>query len=328
MDPMNILIIGGGVAVVLLLIGLIVSTREAHSLVDDRLKYLEESGYSDTSNQDRSLPMTEWIGEQATRFTWGQQLSRNLSRADIKLRVGEYIALTLLTTLLGAALGWFLAGGSRNSYLIISLPGLILGACIGFFGPQLYIRRMQAKRLVRFDSQLADMLNLIVNGIRAGYSTMQAMEAVSRELAPPIADEFRRVVQEMQLGISLEAALDNLTKRIPSRDLELVVTAMNVQREVGGNLAEILETISHTIRERVRVKGEIRVLTSQVMISGRLLALMPAGLIIAMYFFNRGYMMRFFNPVTRWIGIPALILGLTLIVLGYWLMTRIADIEV
>jgi tight adherence protein B len=172
------------------------------------------------------------------------------------------------------------------------------------------------------------MLSLMVNGLRAGYSTMQAMEAVSRELPAPISDEFRRVVQEMQLGIPMDTSLQNLTRRIPSKDLDLVVTAINVQREVGGNLAEILDTISHTIRERVRVKGEIRVLTSQVMMSGRVLAIMPLAVIILMYFLNRTYMMRFFNPATRVYGIPALIIGGILILIGYFTMQKIASIEV
>ena len=122
--------------------------------------------------------------------------------------------------------------------------------------------------------------------------------------------------------------MDNLTLRIPSKDLDLLVTAINVQREVGGNLAEILDTISHTIRERVRVKGEIRILTSQVMTSGRFLAVMPVAVIILMYFLNRAYMMRFFNPATRMFGIPALIIGAGMIAVGYFLMTKIASIEV
>ena len=209
-----------------------------------------------------------------------------------------------------------------------SLPGILLGAGVGFFAPRIYVGRLQGRRLTRFDNQLADMLNLMVNGLRAGYSIMQAMEAVSRELPPPISDEFRRVVQEMQLGVPMETALENLLRRIPSRDLDLVVTAMNVQREVGGNLAEILDTISHTIRERVRIKGEIRVLTTQAMMSGKFLALMPVFLIVAMYFLNRSYMMRFFNPETRSLGIPILIAGAFMIAIGYWLMTKIADIEV
>ncbi len=122
------------------------------------------------------------------------------------------------------------------------------------------------------------------------------MEAVSREMPNPIADEFRRVVQEISLGVPTEKALDNLLRRIPSDDLDLVITAMNVQREVGGNLAEILDTISHTIRERVRIKGEIRVLTAQVMYSGRFLAMMPLFVIGILYILNREYMMEFFKP--------------------------------
>jgi tight adherence protein B len=273
--------------------------------------------------------MTEWIGQQAGRYSWGQNMSRSLARADLKLRVGEYIAVTLIAAVGGAALGWYLSGGGKEgNSLLGSLPGILLGAGVGFFAPRIYVGRLQGRRLTRFDNQLADMLNLMVNGLRAGYSIMQAMEAVSRELPPPISDEFRRVVQEMQLGVPMETALENLLRRIPSRDLDLVVTAMNVQREVGGNLAEILNTISHTIRERVRIKGEIRVLTTQAMMSGKFLALMPVFLIVAMYFLNRSYMMRFFNPGTRSLGIPILIAGAFMIAIGYWLMTRIADIEV
>ncbi len=225
-------------------------------------------------------------------------------------------------------------GGGRSSSedstirILANIPGILIGSIIGFFLPIIYMRRQQGKRLVKFDNQLADMLNLMVNGLRAGYSIMQALEAVSKELPPPISDEFRRVVQEMQIGIPMEVAMDNLTRRIPSKDLDLLVTAINVQREVGGNLAEILDTITHTIRERVRVKGEIRVLTSQVMMSGRFLAILPVAVIVAMYFINRSYMMRFFNPATRMFGIPALIMGGFMIVIGYFLMTRIAKIEV
>jgi tight adherence protein B len=157
---------------------------------------------------------------------------------------------------------------------------------------------------------------------------MQAMEAVSREMPPPISDEYRRVVQEMQLGLPMDRALDNLLRRIPSDDLDLVVAAMNVQREVGGNLAEILDTISHTIRERVRIKGEIRVLTSQVMYSGRFLALMPLIILGALFLLNKPYMMQFFNPETRLIGIPMLMVGGLMILGGYFVMTRIATIDV
>jgi tight adherence protein B len=172
------------------------------------------------------------------------------------------------------------------------------------------------------------MLNLMVNGLRAGYSTMQAMEAVSKELPPPICDEFRRVVQEMQLGLPMERSLDNLLRRIPSDDLDLTITAINVQREVGGNLAEILDIISYTIRERVRIKGEIRVLTSQVVYSGRFLSLMPVFIVGALWFMNRPYMMMFFAPETRIIGMTMLVFGALMVVAGYFVMGKISAIEV
>jgi len=215
---------------------------------------------------------------------------------------------------------WYIGG--RNIFFAI------IGAVIGTMIPRTYVKRQQTRRLYRFNDQLADMLNLMVNGLRAGYSTMQAMEAVSRELPPPISEEFRRVVQEMQLGLAAERALENLLRRIPSDDLDLVVAAMNVQREVGGNLAEILDTISHTIRERVRIKGEIRVLTAQVMYSGRFLAMMPLLIMAALWLLNRPYMMEFFNPETRLFGVIMLSIGALMILAGYFVMTKIATIEV
>jgi tight adherence protein B len=204
----------------------------------------------------------------------------------------------------------------------------LIGLVLGFILPNVYLKRRQASRLQKFNDQLADMLNLMVNGLRAGYSTMQAMEAVSRELPPPISDEFRRVVQEMQLGIPMEKALDNLLRRIPSDDLDFVVTAINVQREVGGNLSEILDTIAYTIRERVRIKGEIRVLTSQVRTSGQFISALPFLLMLVLWFVNRDYVMTFFEPQNRVCGSIALAVAFFLVVIGYAAMMKIADIEV
>jgi len=192
----------------------------------------------------------------------------------------------------------------------------------------MYLKSQQNKRLIKFDQQLPDMLNLMVNGLRAGFSTMQAMEAVSKELPPPISDEFRRVIQEMQLGVSMEKALENLLIRIPSDDLDLTITAINVQREVGGNLAEILDSISYTIRERIRIKGEIRVLTTQVMYSGRFLSMLPLFVIGILYVLNREYIMEFFEPESGICGIIALVVAGLLIIAGYFAMNKLGDIEV
>jgi tight adherence protein B len=317
-----VLILGGALSVFLLIIGVVVSATEERSLVEERLgQYLQdESARKAAAAGKKSAPLTDWLNTRTEQFSWGSGLSKQLARADLKLKVGEYIAVMLIAASAMAMIFWLVGGRSP----IVAA----VGAVIGFFIPRIYVNGQQGKRLVKFNDQLSDMLNLMVNGLRAGYSTMQAMEAVSKELPPPICDEFRRVVQEMQLGISMERALDNLLIRIPSPDLDLVVTAINVQREVGGNLAEILDTISHTIRERVRIKGEIRVLTSQVMYSGRFLSVMPLFLFAGLYVMNRTYFMIFFAPETRLIGILALSAAVILIVAGYFVMTRIATIEV
>jgi tight adherence protein B len=323
MNMTLILVVGGGLAFLLLIIGVIVSATEERKLVDDRVgRYLGDSEHAigDFRAIERTEAASEWVNDLLSRFSWSQNISKNLARADIKLRVGEYILVCLGVIVFTGFLAWYF--GQQT------LMSAVIGAVVGYFLPGIYVYREQGKRLRRFDDQLADMLNLMVNGLRAGYSTLQALEAVSKELPPPISDEFRRVVQEMQLGIPMERALDNLFRRINSRDLDLVITAMNVQREVGGNLSEILETISHTIRERIRIKGEIRVLTSQVMMSGRFLSAMPVLLAFGMYFLNRAYMMNFFNIETRWLGIPMLIMSAFLIGFGYLAMKKLADIEI
>jgi tight adherence protein B len=318
----TVLIVGGVIAVILLVVGVVVSSNSGKTLVDDRLnKYLEEDQKKESKDDRESKgAITDWVNRRVEKSSLGEKMSRELARADLKFKPGEYIALYVIA-IIGVALIAFLIGGR----LFLSA---LIGGVIGAFLPRLYIKNQQSKRLVRFNDQLPDMLNLMVNGLRAGYSTLQAMEAVSKELPVPICDEFKRVVQEMQLGITMEKALSNLLRRIPSEDLDFVVTAINVQREVGGNLAEIMDVISYTIRERIRIKGEIRVLTSQVMYSGRMLALMPVGLLCVLWFLNRDYVMEFFAPGKALCGGGALAGAAVLIVVGYFVMTRIGNIEV
>lgn len=316
-----VLVIGGGLALILLLVGIVISATGERSVVDERLgRYLDEDIPYYETEDTKDSPVGDWLNTRLEGSNWGGGIARDLARADLKLKVGEYLALMLIFGLGAGLVLWWIGGRS----ILLAVVGIFLGTLI----PRFYVRRQQGQRLSNFNYQLADMLNLMVNGLRAGYSTMQAMEAVSREMPPPISTEFRRVVQEMQIGLSAEAALDNLLRRIPSDDLDLVIAAMNVQREVGGNLAEILDTISHTIRERVRIKGEIRVLTSQVMYSGRFLALMPLMITGALWLLNRPYMMLFFDPETRLVGIPMLIVGALMIMAGYYVMTKIANIDV
>ncbi len=319
MTTLYLLMGGGAIALLLLIVGLVVSATSDKTSMDDRLnKYLEEEKKVETKDSKNAL--TDWVNKRVEKSSYGDRISRELARADLKIKPGEYMAMYVIAVI-GGALITFLVGGR----LLVSA---VIGAGIGALLPRIYVKNQQSRRLTRFNDQLPDMLNLMVNGLRAGYSSLQAMEAVSKELPPPICDEFRRVVQEMQLGIPMEKALANLLRRIPSQDLDFLVTAINVQREVGGNLAEIMDVISYTIRERVRIKGDIRALTSQAMYSGRALALMPIGLMCILWFLNRSYIMQFFSKDNILCGSIALGIAGILIVMGYFIMTRIANVEV
>jgi len=313
-----LIVIGGIVVIVLLIIGVVVSSSSERTLVEQRLgQYLNEDKTADRQAQNTAL--TQWVTERVENTSLGDRISRNLVRADLKFKAGEYIALIVISVIGVGGIAWLIGGRSIISFGI--------GALFGYFIPGFYVHQQQNKRLNKFNDQLSDMLNLMVNGLRAGYSIMQAMEAVSKELPSPISDEFRRVVQEMQIGIPMESALINLLRRIPSEDLDFMVTAINVQREVGGNLSEILDTISFTIRERVKIKGEIRVLTSQVRASGTLLSFVPIILTVVLWFIDPVYIKSFLDDGPICAGIVAVVV-LLLIGLGYFIMMRIADIEV
>jgi tight adherence protein B len=324
--PAITIIIGGGViSAFLLIVGIIVSVSSEKSLVEQRIGRYVDNEPVNVRTGPRESPLTDWMNRKMERSSIGESISKELARADLKLKPSEYIALLIISSVAVGALAYYIGNNP-----IVGAVGMV----IGIFIPRMYVKSQQSKRLIKFDDQLGDMANLMVNGLRAGYSTMQAMEAVSKELPPPISDEFRRVVQEMQLGINMQTALDNLLRRIPSDDLDLVVTAINVQREVGGNLAEILDTISFTIRERVRIKGEIRVLTTQVMYSGRFLSMLPVIVLGVLYLMNREYMMEFFKPESNHMfgfvpcGYLSLAIGALLIVIGYFVMNKLAEIEV
>lgn len=315
-----IIIIGGIILIVLLIIGVVISSNSERALVEERLsQYLDDDKATDIDREAQKYALTNWVSKRVEKTSFGDNIAKELARADMKFKVAEYFVLILASIFIFALFAWFFG----NRHPVSALIGGVMGAV----APRIYVKYQQRQRLQKFNDQLPDMLNLMVNGLRAGYSTVQALEAVSKELPAPINDEFKRVVQEMQIGITMEAALDNLLRRIPSDDLDFVVTAINVQREVGGNLSEILDSISFTIRERVRIKGEVRVLTAQVRTSGTVLSLIPFGLTLILWFLNPEYLLSVTAGGTLCtIGIICLVIGL--VGSSYFIMMRIADIEV
>jgi len=294
------------------------------SSVEERLsRYTELTAPVDSETpkeeKAKSSPITDYLDRSFSQSDWFESISKDLAQADLKLRPTEYISLIAIASLGTGVLTGFIFGNIIFGFI---------GGVVGIFLPGLYVKQKKTGRLHKFEDQLADMLNLSVNSLRAGYSVIQALESVAKEMPSPTNVEIRRVVQEVQIGLTLEVALENLLRRMSSPDLKLIVTAINIQREVGGNLAEILDTISHTIRERVRIKGEIRVLTSQQTVTGYLIGFLPFALAAFLYLDNRAYIMRFFDPATRTCGIPMVICALLLIVAGFFAISRIVSIEV
>jgi tight adherence protein B len=322
MSSLALLLIGTIIILILIAIGVFISSNSERTLVEDRLgRFLGDEKTSE-NKEEAPTPLTEWVNRRVENSSLGDSISKNLARADLKFKAGEFVAFVFILASSLGTIAFLFVGTSVPTKLFSAL----LAASFGVVIPIIYLRSQQGKRLTKFGGQLPDMLNLMVNGLRAGYSTMQAMEAISKEMPAPISDEFRRVVQEMQLGLPMDKALDNLIRRIPSEDLDFVITAINVQREVGGPLAEILDTIAFTIRERIRIKGEIRVMTSQVVMSGRILSGVPFVVFVILWFINQEYMGEFFKDLVC--GGSALVVGFIMIAIGYFIMMKIADIEV
>jgi len=260
---------------------------------------------------------------------FGANLARELARADLRLKPSEYLAIWAGSTV-----------GVPILMLVFSIVFptlgnpimLFIGALVGFMLPRFWLGRRKSSRLNAFNKQLPDTITLIANALRAGSSFLQAIELVVRESRPPIATEFGRVIREVNLGLSFDTALENMVRRVKSDDLELMATAISIQHTVGGNLAEILDSIAFTIRERVRIKGEIRTLTAQQRLSGYVVGFLPIGLALFLFIFARGFMDPMFDNRVSVIGLPAGILILALggfsMFMGFMFIRRIVDIEV
>ncbi|MBC7242540.1 MAG: type II secretion system F family protein [Anaerolineae bacterium] len=310
-----------GLSVTLIVLGFALGRRAEPSLEERLDRYatrevelMEERKKGKLTEEDSTIAGR--LNRVIVKKESADKIAAELARADLKLKVSEYILINIASIILFALLG----------QLIFRSPLLALASGVfGYFAPRLYVKRRQAQRLNAFNDQLGDAINLLANSLRSGYSLLQSLETVSREMAPPLATEFARVVQEVGLGLSIEQALANMLRRVRSDDLDMMVTAINIQHEVGGNLAEILETISFTIRERVRIKGEIRVLTAQQMLTAYIISFLPVGLGLILYAINHEYIGLLFSEPCGWIMV---VVGVIIITAGYLVIRKIVAIEV
>lgn len=270
-----LLVLGAGVALV---------AGGNRAAVGDRLEeFVASTNVLDIPDVvgDKGPDVADRLDKALSNRSFFEKLRERIARADVKLRVTEYMGLTVVSSIGVVAAVYFFFDGNKIL--------MIVGALVGLQIPRWYIGSAASRRMNKFNEQLGDTLNLWVNALRSGYSVLQGMETIATELPPPVSKEFERVVQEVRLGLSVEQALANMFRRVPSEDLDLVITAVNIQREVGGNLAEVLDNISFTIRERVRIKGEIRTLTAQGRVSAWIISLLPVALGLLLYAINPDY---------------------------------------
>jgi tight adherence protein B len=322
----------------ILMIALGVATSGSGSGISTRLERYASGKQETTKVSTGQGPIADLLAQSVAlanlnkvveQRDFGANLSRELARADLRLKVSEYLAIwagcIIGVPLLFVALSVVIP--TLGSPIVV-----VVGFAIGFFLPRIWLGRRKAGRLNAFNKALPDTITLIANALRAGSSFLQAIELVVRESRPPISTEFGRVIREVNLGLPFEQAMENMVRRVRSDDLELMATAISIQHTVGGNLAEILDSIAFTIRERVRIKGEIRTLTAQQRLSGYVVGFLPIGLAGFLFVAAPGFMDPMFKNPPGLFGLPAgviiLAFGGFMMFVGFMIIRRIVDIEV
>ncbi len=322
------ILVAGLLAISILVLAVGIARIGSGDTVGSRLERYASGGEASV-DAGRESAVTAALTRAMERQDRGARLSTDLARADLKLKPAEFVSMWVAAPLVFVAFA-FLVGTVIPAFQ--SLFVLLIFFGIGAYAPRFYLKRRAGKRLAEFNTQLPDTITLLSNSLRAGSSFLQGMDLVKREAGGPMADEFDRIVREMNLGQSLESTLNNLVRRVDSEDLELVVTAINIQSQVGGNLANVLDAIAFTIRERIRIKGEINTLTAMGRYSGYVLLALPFALGAILFVISPSYMGAMFETPPELMGLP---MGLFLFAiggvsmgLGYMLIRRIVNIKV
>jgi tight adherence protein B len=327
----QIIVIGilSGLTLALFIYGLVVSFGRRRAILADRLETyatIEEEAALTTGAELAQLTPPQRIMHVLLGRTYMQKIEEALAQADIPMRASEYV----LARLVLAGLG-FIAGFYGLSYLHSG----IFFAVIGFMAPPLVVRMHHNRRRNKFVAQLADALMLLTNSLRSGYGFLKGLELIAKETSDPISKELNRMLREVNLGATVEQALLNLGRRINSQDLDIVISAYLIQKDVGGNLTEIMEKVAETIRERLRIQGDIRVLTAQGRLSGLIVGLLPLGLFLFFWLRMPDYFKPMFEPPSvamlglnvPW-GVMLLIGAVAMQLIGAFLIYRIINIKV
>ncbi|MBP1920800.1 type II secretion system F family protein [Youngiibacter multivorans] len=280
--------------------------------------FMEAAEVSETKKErkEQGFSLFKVMGSAVTQKSYFDKIRIKLLQAYIKMKPEEFVGMSFMSAIIVGLL-MFLIG--RNI-----LAG-ILGGLIGYKIPDIYIGSIKKKRGRLLNNQLPQALTLISNGLRAGFSFPQSLNVAGKEMDSPIADEFLKVLRDNSLGKPMEEALENLSERTDDEDLDMFVTALLIQRQVGGNLAEVLDTISNTIRERVKLRGEIRSLTAQGRLSAIIISLLPIVLGLVISVLNPGYLDVLFTTLP---GIVALVVASIMEIAGIFMLVKLVNIEI
>jgi len=290
MDSLYIIIILALGACLLLGYGVYLQATRRKTILAERLETyatIEEEAARTTQTELQNLSPVPRLLHMVLPRGYMMRLEEELARADLPIRSSEYILLRLVLAGTGFLIGRYFIGNVQS--------GLIVGVA-GFFAPAIFVRTHQNQRRAKFVKQLADALMLLTNSLRSGYGFVKGLELVAKEMGDPISKELNRMLREVNLGATLEDALLNLGRRVNSQDLDIVIGAYLVQKDVGGNLTEIMEKVAETIRERLRIQGDIRVLTTQGKLSGLIVGLMPFVVFILLFMWAPDYFNTMFGP--------------------------------
>lgn len=311
------------IAVFLTVVGIDHLISSDRRLVESRVKELaQEDGKIETSREKEMAEPSDfwrkilaWAGGLSIAKKPGRLIDKKLEEADVLLHGGEFVVIVVATSL-GA--GAFFTAISANAKM-----GFCMGLAAGWI-PFVLLNSTRAKRLTSFNSQIGDALSIMSNALRSGFSFLQSMDMVREELPDPIRKEFGRTIKEINFGTPTERALLNLSSRVNSEDLDLMVTAVLIQRQVGGNLAEVLDNIAEALRDRIRIKREVKTLTAQGRISGLIIGLLPLLLALYMLAVKPSYILELFTTPIGWLLISVAVIGE---MIGMVIISKIVNID-
>lgn len=323
---MTILIaVACGVLVFLMFVFFIEYTRRSRTVLRQRMRFYADGMYlrdsmpaaqQDKPTGGKVMDFVKQTAKHLAKIRQSENLDLKMQQAGLPILGSEFLVI--------AAIGGVLTGVAVFLLTMKPLTAVIV-AIAALIGEWFYVLYRIDKRRKDFVNQLGDCLTTVANALRAGFSFLQSMELISKEMEPPISEEFARTIRDMKLGARMENALESMDLRVGCPDFSLVVTAVLIQHQVGGNLAQILDSISSTINERIRMRREVMALTAQGRASGWVLALLPIALAAILSIINPSYLAPLWeDPIGR-VAIGA---ALVMELIGFFVIKRIVDIEV